>query len=81
MSFVEIPEVNLRTLDKVVQQHIPSGMDIHKPGKLPNQLMRKVEDLLNSLSFREKIPDKQFARAMNSVGTLGGGGLKGLYAV
>ena len=73
LAYTEIPEVDLRTLDKVIQQHIPSGMEIHKPGKLPSQLTRKVEDLLNSLSFRKKIPDKQFARAINSIGTLGGG--------
>lgn len=71
MSYVKIPEVNLHNLDKIIHQQIPSGMNIHKPGKLSNKISNKVESLLNKLLT--PLRGKERARILNSVGTLGGG--------
>lgn len=71
MAYVKIPEIDLRTLDKIIHQHIPSGMDIHKPGVLASKLTRKTENLISCL--HTKLASKKIPKILNSVGTLGGG--------
>lgn len=71
MSYTKIPEVNLHDLDKIIHLQIPSGMNIHKSGKLSNKITNKVDSLLNRLIT--PLRDKEKARVLNSVGTLGGG--------
>lgn len=71
MSYTKISEVNLRNLDKIIHQQIPSGINIHKPGKLSGKLTNRVDLLLSELIT--PLRDKERARIINSVGTLGGG--------
>ena len=73
MAYTEIPNVDLRTLDKIIHEHVPAGMNIHQPGKLPKKVVTKTEALIDKLHMRRNLPDKQYARALNSIGTLGGG--------
>jgi RNA-splicing ligase RtcB len=71
MSYVKIPKVDLRQLDKVIHQFIPAGFEIHKPGELPNRLVNGVIDLMDKLYA--PLDETRRARIMNSIGTLGGG--------
>ncbi len=73
MAYTEIPNVDLHTLDKIIHEHVPAGMNIHHPGKLPKKIVTKTEVLIDKLHIRRNLSDKQYARALNSVGTLGGG--------
>lgn len=63
------PEINLAEIDKFIRDMIPSGFDIH---------LGKTGEGLNS-AFRDEIQETceeveaDFNRAMNSLGTLGGG--------
>ncbi len=75
MAYTEVPAVDPRTLDKIIHAHVPAGMDIHRPGTLDKKTVKRTEDLLNALTpeLRRTLTDKNIARALNSVGTLGSG--------
>ena len=72
MSYVEIPEVDLHTLDKIIHRYVPAGMEIHNPNAVPNKLKKKVELMLDELHAVIGNMDA-VRRILNSVGTLGGG--------
>ena len=71
MSYVRIPEINLQTLDKVINQFIPAGANIHKAGTLPNKVSKQIDALLRKLIV--PLNSETTARILNSAGTLGGG--------
>ena len=71
MAYVKIPEVDLRTLDKIIQRYVPAGMEIHNPNAVPNRLKKKVELMLDAL--HAKMSSEALKRILNSAGTLGGG--------
>ena len=71
MSYVKIPNIDVRQLDKIIHHFIPAGFEIHKPGALPNRTVNQVISLMDKL--HTPLDDTRRARIMNSIGTLGGG--------
>ena len=71
MSYIKVPEIDLHTLDKIIHQHIPSGFEIHKPGKLSNKTVKQTIALLDRLNM--PLRDELKSRIINSIGTLGSG--------
>lgn len=71
MSYVKIPAVDLKALDKVIHEFIPAGADIHKAGRLPNKISKQVDNLLRKLTA--PLNEDAVSRILNSAGTLGGG--------
>ena len=71
MSYVKIPEIDLHTLDKVINKFIPAGVMIHKPNMVSTKIKRSIEDMIDKLVC--KLPTNSIPRILNSIGTLGGG--------
>jgi len=71
MSYVKIPDINVKEFDKIIYNYIPAGFEIHKPGILPSKIVNNVIDLMDKMYT--KLDDTRRARIMNSIGTLGGG--------
>lgn len=65
---IKADEVDLEKLDKVVNEKVPAGQNIHDRVVVNQKEMR---NLLKGLSFR--IDQKRHAHIMKSCGTLGGG--------
>lgn len=65
---IKADDVDLEKLDKVVNEKVPAGQNIHDRVVVNQKEMR---NLLKGLSFR--IDQKRHAHIMKSCGTLGGG--------
>lgn len=65
---IKADDVDLEKLDKVVNERVPAGQNIHDRVVVNQKEMR---NLLKGLSFR--IDQKRHAHIMKSCGTLGGG--------
>ena len=71
MSYAKIPEIDLHTLDKVINKFVPAGTEIHKPSSVSPKIKRSIEDLIGKLVC--DLPTNTIPRILNSIGTLGGG--------